>query len=80
MREKNCRIYKISFQANDTSIIIIKEFLEQSVITLPVTQNAILHQFLLKPKKIIFMQNKTMNCKILAYQNSPIFIISNFRI
>ena len=46
----NCRIFKISFQASDTSIIIIIEFLEQSVVTLLVTQNANLHQFLLKPK------------------------------
>ena len=54
MREKKCRIYKISFQANDTSIIIIKEFLEQFVVTLPVTQNGTLHKFLLKPKKIFY--------------------------
>ena len=51
MREKKCRIYKKKFQANDTSIIIIKEFFEQSVVTLPVIQNATLHKFLFKPQK-----------------------------
>ena len=50
MREIIEEYSKKKFQASDTSIIIIKEFLEQSVVTLTVTQNATLHQFLLKLK------------------------------
>ena len=51
---QHCRGKKIiqnDLFSSNTSIIIIKEFLEQSVVTLPITQNATLHQFLLKPQK-----------------------------
>ena len=44
---KNKKIY---LQASDTSAIIIKEFLKQFIVTLPVIQHVTLRNFYLSPK------------------------------